>query len=136
MQLTRQGDYAIRTVLHLALHRQIVHATREIAVTQDIPEAFLNKIVQSLAKAGLVNTFRGARGGIKLAKLPGEITMLDVIEAVEGPLTISKCLVEADICPNNGVCPVHQVWDEIRSKMVEDLRNTSFQKLVNDLKIP
>ena len=83
MQITRQADYAVRAVLHLARNGETRTATSTIAEEQKIPPSFLAKIISQLSIAGLLHTSRGARGGVTLAREPGDITLLEVIEAIE-----------------------------------------------------
>ena len=101
MQITRQTEYAIRTMLELAqAPRGEFISTRFISEQQDIPEDFLKKTLKLLVLAGLINTQRGVKGGIMLARPAGEITLVDIIEAVEGNIALNVCLVPGYNCPN------------------------------------
>ncbi len=87
MQITRQADYAVRAVLYLAQLGQDRRAsTSQIAQEQQIPPSFLAKIVSQLSVAGLLQTSRGARGGVSLARTPDQISLLEVVEAIDGPI--------------------------------------------------
>ena len=93
MRLTRQGDYAVRVMLDLAAHAQDAPIPRaQIQTRQDVPAAFLAKTVQALARAGLVRTRSGAHGGVTLNAPPEAVTLLQVIEAVEGPIRLNRCV--------------------------------------------
>lgn len=105
MLVTREADYAIRCVLEVARHGRISAA--EVARLQDISPTFLGKIVQSLARAGVLATRRGAGGGITLAVPVAEITLLRVIEAVEGPLYVNDCLLDPPMCVRIAECPAY-----------------------------
>lgn len=105
MLVTREADYAIRCVLEVARHGRISAA--EVARLQDISPTFLGKIVQSLAKAGILVTRRGVGGGISLAVPVESITLLRVIEAVEGPLCVNDCLRDPPMCQWIGRCPAY-----------------------------
>lgn len=105
MLLTREADYAIRCVLEVARHGRISAA--EVAHIQHISPTFLGKIVQSLAKAGIVATRRGVGGGVSLAVAPEEISLLWIIEAVEGPLALNECLTSTPTCLQMDTCPAY-----------------------------
>jgi Rrf2 family transcriptional regulator, iron-sulfur cluster assembly transcription factor len=105
MLVTREADYAIRCVLEVATHGRISAA--EVARTRSISRTFLGKIVQTLAKAGIVSTRRGVGGGISLAVAPEDLTLLQIIEAIEGPLVLNECLVSQPDCPQIAVCPAY-----------------------------
>ena len=110
MQITRQAEYAIKIMLELARHEgKEVVSSKLIAERQGIPEDFLKKTVHLLALQGLVVTQRGVQGGVRLGKPAGEITIADIIAAVEGPLAINICLDPGYECPNKPTCAVHRV---------------------------
>jgi Rrf2 family protein len=93
MQITRQADYAVRAVLHLARMGNTERAaTSTVAKEQNIPPSFLAKIISQLSIAGLLHTSRGARGGVTLAREPKDITLLEVVEAIDGPIQLNECV--------------------------------------------
>ena len=96
MLVTKEADYALRCVLEVARHGRVSAA--RVAEIQGISPAFLGKIVQSLARAGILSTRRGVGGGVSLAVPLESITMLRVIEAVEGPLCINDCVADPPRC--------------------------------------
>jgi Rrf2 family protein len=129
MQITRQADYALRAIIYLAkLEEGEKASTRDIAETQKIPPSFLAKIVSQLSIAGLIQTSRGARGGITLAKSPDEISILNVVEAIDGPLLLNACTSSTHVCPFGQNCPMHDVWCETRELLVEKLSSATFAR--------
>jgi len=99
MQITRQADYAVRAVLYLArLGQEDRAATSQVAQEQHIPPSFLAKIISQLSIAGLLHTSRGARGGVMLAREPKDITLLEVIEAIDGPIMLNECVGDTGSC--------------------------------------
>ena len=99
MEISRRTDYGVRVILDLATLPESQRAsTQEIAVRQNIPSPFLAKIISQLALGGLVTTYRGAGGGVTLARPASEISLLHVIEALEGPIRLNRCLLEPDAC--------------------------------------
>ena len=131
MQITRQADYALRAILYLArLEPNEKAATSQIAEFQQIPASFLAKIISQLSIAGLIHTSRGARGGVSLARKPEEISLLDVVEAIDGPITLNECTRDPSICSFGESCPIHEVWCETQMEMVNRLQQATFDKLL------
>lgn len=129
MKISRETDYAIRCLLQLARQPGGVLTVREISGPRGIPPLFLAKILQKLGRAGIAESVRGARGGFRLARAPGEITLLSVIEAVEGPLGSNDCLVEGNRCALSERCSVHPVWKELREILSANLAGISLREL-------
>ncbi len=128
MQITRQADYAVRAVHYLSqLGAEQRAATSQIAQEQHIPPSFLAKIVSQLSVAGLLQTSRGARGGVSLARPPQEITLLEVVEAIDGPIMLNECVGDnGSSCVFGETCPIRPVWCQAQAELVERLRNTTF----------
>ncbi|MHB0967604.1 MAG: Rrf2 family transcriptional regulator [Chloroflexi bacterium] len=130
MQITRQADYALRAMYYLSkLEPSERAATSLIADEQRIPPSFLAKIISQLSIAGLIHTSRGARGGVSLARPPESISILEVVEAIDGPLTLNECTHSIEGCPFGENCPIRPVWCDAQSELAERLRNTSFAAL-------
>jgi len=131
MQITRQADYALRAMYYLArLGPAQRAATSQIAQERQIPPSFLAKIISQLSIAGLIHTSRGARGGVSLARQPQEISLLDVVEAIDGPIMLNDCTGSAASCPFGDDCPIHPIWCEAQHELVSKLRATTFGDLV------
>jgi len=131
MQITRQADYAVRAVLHLArVGNTERSATSTVAKEQNIPPSFLAKIISQLSIAGLLHTSRGARGGVTLAREPGEITLLEVIEAIDGPIQLNECVGNDGVCTFENNCPIKSVWCDAQDDLVKRLRSTNFSDLM------
>ena len=105
-------------------------ATSQIAEEQEIPPSFLAKIISQLSIAGLIHTSRGARGGVSLARKPEDVSLLDVVEAIDGPITLNDCTQDPDICTFGETCPLHEVWCETQAELVNKLRSSTFDKLL------
>jgi Rrf2 family protein len=130
MQITRQADYAVRAVLHLARNGDQRTATSAIAEEQRIPPSFLAKIVSQLSIAGLLHTSRGARGGVTLARNPKDITLLEVIEAIDGPIQLNECVGENGSCSFDDECPLRPVWCEAQEDLITRLKSANFADMV------
>ena len=130
MQITRQADYAVRAVLYLAkLGEEQRAATSQIAHEQQIPPSFLAKIVSQLSVAGLLQTSRGARGGVSLARPPEHISLLEVVEAIDGPILLNECVANGN-CNFGEDCPMKPIWCDAQAELVERLRTTTFDQFV------
>ncbi len=130
MHLTRQSDYGVRAVLHLAgLPYGDIVQTREIAAQEDIPAKYLPSIIRTLARAGLIRTMRGNQGGVMLARPPEEITLREVIEAIEGPIVLVQCMKGPRQCIHEKECSFLPVCEDIQHMMVGQLEGTTFADL-------
>lgn len=127
MQLTRQGDYAARAVIYLAKHQ--LANIKEVATEQQVPQEYLAKIVQKLVAAGIISSQRGKGGGISLAKPPENISLLEVIEAVEGPVVLNRCLIRPNECPRDAFCSIHGELAKIQHSLRKQLGALDFAKL-------
>lgn len=130
MQITRQADYAIRAVRYLA--QQGINqraATSTVAKEMKIPPSFLAKIISQLSISGLVHTSRGAHGGVMLARPADEITLLEVVEAIDGPILLNECVGDPGNCEFADECAMHPIWVEAQELLSKRLRETTFAKL-------
>lgn len=130
MELTRKGEYAIRGMIYLAaMPPGKVALVSEMAKKMDVPQAFLAKIFQSFAKLGLVNSTRGTGGGFTLARPASEITLREVVEAVEGPITPNRCVLEGVSCSREAHCLVHPVWRKVQTQVHDILEGVTLEEL-------
>ena len=133
MELTRKGDYAIRGIIYLASQPpNKISLLSEIAAAVDVPQTFLAKIFQQFSKTGIVKSFRGTGGGFLLASLPEEITLLQVVEAVEGPILPNRCVLKAGECERDISCTVHPVWHQVQQKVRGILSNITLKDLATN----
>ena len=132
MQVTRLSDYTIRAVLHLSLNEGRVVGVPEIVKEQDIPKPFASKILQKLARAGIVRSVQGAHGGYILARKPSEITILDAYEAASGPLCLNICVEDSKKgCERSEQCPAHPVWGKLTSQLRQSMRQWTFKRVLD-----
>ena len=130
MQITRQADYAVRAVLHLARSGDQRIVTSMIAEEQRIPPSFLAKIISQLSIAGLLHTSRGARGGVTLAREAKDITLLEVVEAIDGPILLNECVGNQGACSIEDDCPLRPVWCDAQEELVGRLKGTNFASML------
>lgn len=130
MHFTRQADYGLRTVLYLAqLGPGASVATGRIAEDQNIPSSFLAKIVSQLAIAGVLRTTRGAHGGVSLARAPENISLLDVLHAIDGPIELVHCIDNPEECQFSAACSIQETLDEAQRALTSSLAATDFGSL-------
>lgn len=130
-RLSRAAEYAIRGIAYLADNAgDEVVESEKIAKAEGVPAAYLAKLFQALAKKGFVRSVRGPEGGFILAMSPERISLLDIIEAVEGPIHLNDCLIRAGYCKRESICPVHDVWREAQKKLLDYLKESNFADLV------
>ena len=130
MQITRQADYALRAVKYLArLAPGEKASTGAIAAEQSIPPSFLAKIISQLSIAGLIHTARGARGGVFLSRTAAEISILDVVEAIDGPITMNECTTNPNTCSFSSDCSLHDLWCDTRTELITKLKKTTFSQI-------
>lgn len=115
MNLGQVEDYAVRVMVDLADHPEARIA--DIAARTGAPAAHLAKVVQSLVRAGLVETTRGRGGGVRLARRPEEIALREIVEAVQGPLRFQRCPRRGIDCPRNPDCPVYRLWVDLEANV-------------------
>ena len=131
MKISTKGRYGLRLLLDLAAYgtNDKPRMLKDIAVSQDISEKYLSQLVIKLRRGGLISSVQGAGGGYKLARPPKMITILDVLEVMEGPVTIVECLSDTDLCERSGFCPPRILWSQINQKV----RNVFVEYTLQDL---
>jgi len=134
MEISRRTDYGVRVILDLAVQPENQRtSTQDIAERQNIPAPFLAKIISQLAMSGLVTTYRGAGGGVSLAVPASKISLLHVIEALDGPVRLNRCVIEPSACPRDEYCPVHHVWAKAQTELTTILGSTTFDTLAGSV---
>ncbi len=132
LRLTKAGEYAIRAVVFMAIQPEGCLSQREnVSQAQGIPLSFLSKILQRLTVAGLVRSYKGAAGGFALARPAEDITVLEVVKAVEGPLALNACLFDQTECHNQPTCPMHKIWRQCQEKLEATLSQVTFAHLAS-----
>ncbi len=130
MQITRAGEYAVLGVTYLA-RKGVDHVVmmEEICEAEKIPKSFLAKIFQTLSRAGIVRSQRGVHGGFKLTRDPASVTLLEVLEAIEGKIAFQRCLEEPVECHKHDACTLCDVFTEAQYRVKEIFQNTTLMDL-------
>lgn len=133
MKLSTRGRYGIRAMFDLALNaREGTQSIKAIAEREGIPEAYLEQLIAALKREGLVTSTRGAQGGYALAKPPEDISVGDVLRALEGDIDLAECLAGDQACDKAGVCPSRIVWRKLRDGMKAIVDGISLQDMIED----
>ncbi|HLP03467.1 MAG TPA: Rrf2 family transcriptional regulator [Opitutaceae bacterium] len=130
ISIGRHTDYAARLILHLAALGDDVQVTiREVAAERLLPMPFVRRLISQLTKAKILTAVRGAGGGIRLARPAAEISLLDIVDAMEGGVSLNRCVHDAKACPLAGNCPIHCVWGDVNRQLKENLSAVRFDAL-------
>jgi len=133
MQITRAADYAVRVMVHLAggtLAQK--HPLSELAAATSVQESFLSKILQRLVHQGLLVSHRGSGGGFVLNRAPDQISLLDVVEAIEGPTQLNQCVGESGSCKRKPSCGISPTWERAQASLTQVLAGISIAQLADE----
>ena len=139
MIFTTKAEYGVRLLIQLGLDESPPTSLKAVAEAEGLPLAYLERIAALLKKADLVRSTRGAHGGYALARPAREVSFLDVIEAVEGPVVVNVCQDGSnhDSCKATGSCTMYGVWKLGQQRMLEVYRHTTLDRLaMSDLRMP
>ena len=132
MEIVRRNtEYAIRALVRLAATPEAIVSAWEIADSQEVPVEFLQKILQKFVKGGIVESHRGAQGGFSLAKEPGKVTLLEIVEMMQGRLAMNQCL---DGCSRSSSCLLKQNWLEMEEQLASHMAGITLQDLVDQVR--
>ncbi len=130
MQLTRAADYAVRVMIQLAVPAADGRVSLPaLAKATGAPESFLSKVLQALARAGLISSRRGQAGGFRISPRGRAASMLEVIEAIDGAICLNVCMVPGRSCARKAHCPAHPVWVEAQQAMLAVLSGTTVAEM-------
>ena len=130
MQITRASDYAVRVMIHLSgLPPGFRVRQPELSRVTDVSGHFLSKVLQQLVRSRLIRSQRGSGGGFALAVPAATVSLLDVVEAIEGPVRLNQCIAEGPSCDRKAWCPAHRVWAEAQAAIVNVLGAASMASL-------
>jgi len=133
LRLSKKTDYALMAMKHLALHGDSgASSAREIAEQYNIPSELMAKVLQRLVRRGLLASHQGTRGGYLLARSAGDISIADVIQAVDGPLTVTACSTDDHGCDQYSTCNVRDPLWRIKDRILQSLAGCSLAEIVAD----
>lgn len=133
LRLSKKADYALMAMKHLAMHRDSASASaREIAERSDIPVELMAKVLQRLARSRLLTSHQGTRGGYTLARATAQISVADIIQAIDGPLTVTACSTEDEQCGQFAKCNIRDPLWRIKDRIVAALATCSLAEIAID----
>jgi len=124
LNLTKKADYAVRAMLDVAVHHPEMRNARQITTGMDLPRNLMRQILATLVHHQFLRSAPGPAGGYALVRPPEEITLLEVIETIEGPVAIDTCLLNGGPCDWEQACPVHENWVESKQALEEGMTVT------------
>jgi Rrf2 family protein len=137
ISIRRETDYAARIVLHLAIMGNDARITaEEVAQNRLMPKAFARRIIGRLGTAGILRTIRGAGGGVTLSRSSSQISLLDIVQAMEGSPALNPCVEDPFACPLTSECPVRNSWTKVTERFIKDLGSIHFDYLAKASKHP
>jgi Rrf2 family protein len=134
LRLSKKADYALMAMKHLATRPDAASASaREIAEAYDIPIELMAKVLQRLVRRGLLASHQGTRGGYRLARAPMVISVADIIQAIDGPLTVTACSSDTDSCGQYSKCSIRDPLWRIKDRIVAALATCSLQEISSEV---
>jgi len=138
LRLSKKSDYALISMKHLATRADggASSSAREISESYDIPLELLAKVLQRLVRSRLLVSVQGTRGGYRLARHPSMISVADVIQAVDGPVTVTACSTESHNCDQYSKCSIRDPLSKIKNRILDALTTVSVQEMATEIDAP
>lgn len=130
MRLSTRGKYGLYAMHYLAQHEHDGPQSLKRIASVGIPRQYLEQLLGSLRRNGLIRSVRGANGGYQIAKPSGEITVLDILDAMEGPLALSDCIADDSQCAKAGKCHVRNMWERLTVTINRELASVSLKDML------
>ena len=132
MKISTKGRYGLRILIDLATHDPgKPRLIRDIAESQQISEKYISRLVIDLRRAKLVRSVRGINGGFHLAKAPEQITLLEILETMEGPISVVDCVRSPEKCKRQSLCPARDIWQKLNDGIRELTKNITLDDILN-----
>jgi Rrf2 family protein len=134
MLYSKPCEYALRALTYLSSQNQRgLLRVRDIAKSENLPTPYLAKLLQQLAKAGILRSVRGPQGGFGLARQPEDITLMEVVEAVDGTEGLTRCAVGLAECSDTSPCPLHDTWKPLKTRITDYMSEQTLADLARAL---
>ncbi|NOR73896.1 MAG: Rrf2 family transcriptional regulator [Draconibacterium sp.] len=132
MNLSKTSKYAFRILVHMAKDEKALYSAQQLHEKIDVPERYLRRLLTDLSKSGFIKSIQGRQGGFIFARDISTITLLQIVEAVDGLESINECILGYDSCAFNYSCPMHDIWAETKMKIIDTLTKTSLKDIHNN----
>jgi Rrf2 family protein len=130
MNFSKTTSYAMTILNFMAEHKDERYSAKQLNKELGIPWQYLRHLLTSLSKDGFISSTQGRNGGFKLNKKPSEISLADIVEAVEGLNSFNRCVMGFDECPFDNKCAMHETWEESRDNMIKVLKSTTLDSIL------
>jgi Rrf2 family protein len=130
MRITREADYALRIILMLSREQKQIEA-KVIAESNGIPYRFTLKILRKIVKAGIIRSYRGVNGGYILNSAPSDISVLDVVECIDGDIVLNPGAEDNIPCENNGRNKINACLTDVQDVLENEMSNITFDKILS-----
>jgi len=131
IKISRKTDYSVRVLIALARNGNETLSARELSETMQIPYRFLEQVIRGLRQGGFIKSYRGFKGGYQLSRTPQDISLLEIVEAVHGPIELTPCLEEPSACNLIKDCAAHEVWLQVDRNIRQSLGSVTLDKLTS-----
>ncbi len=132
MKLSTRGKYGLYAMYYLAAHKDDGPQSLQNIATIGVPRQYLEQLLGNLRRAGLIGSVRGAQGGYQIARPPSQISVLDVIDALEGPLELSECMTDSSACDRSRGCPVRRTWQKLTDSINRELAGVTLGDMFDE----
>ena len=132
MKLSTRGKYGLYAMYYLAQRQGQGPQSLQSITSTGVPKQYLEQLLGNLRRSGLVTTVRGVQGGYQIAKPPSAISILDIIDAMEGPLELSECMTDKSQCFQSYQCPVRRVWEKLTDSINHELSQVRLASMLEN----
>lgn len=129
MNLSKTSKYAFRILGYMAKNEKALYSAKQLHKEIDVPERFLRRLLTDLSKIGFIKSTQGRQGGFTFARDISGISLLEIIESIDGFESIDGCILGYKSCAFNHSCPMHDIWEETKQKTIDTLKNTSLNDI-------
>ena len=131
MNLSKTSKYAFRILSHMAQDENALYSAQQLHKDIDVPERYLRRLLTDLSKHGFIKSIQGRYGGFTFARDISEITLMDIVDAIDGTESFDDCILGYDVCAFNYSCPMHNIWEETKLKVIKTLTKTTLKDIHN-----
>lgn len=131
MNLSKTTKYAFRVLGHMAKDKSVLYSAQQLHKETNVPERYLRRLLTDLSKSGFIKSIQGRQGGFTFARDIKEITLLQVVESIDGLEALDSCILGYESCAFNHACVMHNVWEETKQKAINTLSDTSLFDIHN-----
>lgn len=131
MKFSTRTRYGLRAMVDIGIHsKQIPLFVKDIARRQNVSERYLENILLTLKKTGILRSIQGGKGGYGFLKKPSEINLREIVEALEGPLSLVECVEKKELCERSGSCVARELWCKVRDEILKILEGITLEELI------